>query len=123
MRLRRLTPMLQTLDLAATIAWYERLLGFHCVARQGDEWCRLERDGVALMFMVNAHLGAPAATATQYFEVEDVEALFAALRGRATVEWGLEEMPYGMREFAIRDCSGYLLSFGEPTGERGFAAD
>ncbi len=29
------------------------------------------------------------------------------------MEWGPEEMPYGMLEFAIRDPNGYLLSFGQ----------
>ena len=30
-------------------------------------------------------------------------------------EWGPEDMPYGMTEFAVRDPNGYLLSFGSPT--------
>jgi uncharacterized glyoxalase superfamily protein PhnB len=66
------------------------------------------------MFMRNAHLGPPHATATQYIYVDDVMALWAALRDRVTAEWGPEEMPYGMIEFAVRDPDGYLLSFGQP---------
>jgi catechol 2,3-dioxygenase-like lactoylglutathione lyase family enzyme len=70
-RLQSLTPMLQTSDMAKTIAWYTSVLNFRCVAREGS-WSRLERDDVALMFMKNDHLGAPHATATQYIYVSDV---------------------------------------------------
>ena len=111
-----LTPMLQSGDLARTEAWYVRTLGFRVVGRDAD-WLRVERDGVALMFMRNAHLGAPQATATQYVVVEDVRELWESVRDRVTAEWGPEEMPYGMLEFAVRDPDGYLLSFGEMVGD------
>jgi uncharacterized glyoxalase superfamily protein PhnB len=117
MRLQSLTPMLQSADLQRSIDWYESVLGFRCTGRQ-DGWCRLERDGVALMFMQNAHLGDPHATATQYIHVDDLSALWSGIKDRVTAEWGPEEMPYGSVEFAIRDPDGYLLSFGEPLDRR-----
>jgi uncharacterized glyoxalase superfamily protein PhnB len=112
MRLRSLTPMLQSSDLQRTIDWYDAVLGFRCIGRE-DGWCRLERDGVTLMFMRNAHLGAPHATATQYITVDDLDALWSTIKNQVTSEWGPEDMPYGMREFAIKDPDGYLPSFGE----------
>ncbi len=117
MRLQSLTPMLQSADLQRSIDWYESVLGFRCTGRQAG-WCRLERDGVALMFMQNAHLGDPHATATQYIHVDDLSALWSGIKDRVTAEWGPEEMPYGSVEFAIRDPDGYLLSFGEPLDRR-----
>lgn len=117
MAMRALTPMLQTGDMDRTVAWYGDMLGFRCVSRTGDDWCRLEQDGVSLMFMRNHHLGSPQATATQYIYVDDVDALWERLKDRITAEWGPEDMPYGLREFAIRDPDGYLLSFGAPLGE------
>jgi len=113
-RFKGLAPMLQTEDMVATIDWYVSVLGFDCVGRQGDEWSRLERDDVALMFMRNAHLAEPHATATQYIYVDDVLALWDSIKDRVTAEWGPEQMPYGMIEFAVRDPNGYLLSFGQP---------
>jgi catechol 2,3-dioxygenase-like lactoylglutathione lyase family enzyme len=67
-RFRSIAPLLQSGDLQRTIDWYESVLGFRCVGRQED-WCRLERDRVMLMFMRNAHLGTPHATATQYIYI------------------------------------------------------
>jgi catechol 2,3-dioxygenase-like lactoylglutathione lyase family enzyme len=34
--LQSLTPMLQTSDMAKTIAWYTSVLNFPCVAREGS---------------------------------------------------------------------------------------
>jgi catechol 2,3-dioxygenase-like lactoylglutathione lyase family enzyme len=114
-RFQALNPMLHTLDMEKTIAWYTSVLGFRCSA-QADDWCRLQRDEVALMFMCNGHFGSPGVTATQYIYVDDVRGLWAAVKDRVTPEWGPEEMPYGLFEFAIMDPNGYLLSFGQTVG-------
>ncbi len=111
-RFRSVSPMLQSGDLQRTINWYESVLGFRCVGRQED-WCRLERDRVMLMFMRNDHMGTPHATATQYIYLHDLGAFWDAIKDKVKAEWGPEEMPYGMMEFAIKDPDGYLLSFGE----------
>lgn len=113
MRMTALVPMLQTNDMPRTRNWYEEVLGFRCVSAQGEGWCRLERDEIALMFMQNAHLGTPHATATQYIYVDDVAELWSTLQERCTAEWGPERMPYGLIEFAVKDPNGYLLSFGQ----------
>ena len=107
-------PMLHTNDIDATREWYESMLGFLCVSAEGDQWCRLQRDGVAIMFMRNAHMGPPSATATQYIYVDDVMDLWTSIKDRCSAEWGPEKMRYGSIEFAIRDPNGYLLSFGQP---------
>ena len=86
--------------------------GFKCIGRE-DVWCRLEREGVTLMFMRNDHFGEPHATAIQYIYVNDLDALWDAIKDKVKAEWGPKKMPYGMMEFAIKDPDGYLLSFGE----------
>jgi uncharacterized glyoxalase superfamily protein PhnB len=113
MHFKALVPMLQTNDMSRTREWYETMLGFQCVAAQGNEWCRLARDEVAIMFMRNEHLGLAQATATQYFYVDDVMALWNTVKEQSSAEWGPEKMPYGMLEFAVKDPNGYLLSFGQ----------
>ena len=114
MRFKALVPMLQTNDMSRTRSWYETILGFRCVSAQGDGWCRLVRDDIAIMFMRNDHLGAPHATATQYIYVDDVMAFWNSIKDQCSAEWGPEKMPYGMLEFAVKDPNGYLISFGQP---------
>jgi catechol 2,3-dioxygenase-like lactoylglutathione lyase family enzyme len=116
MRFTALVPMLQCDDIEANKAWYQSVLGFECVGEAGGGWRRLERDGAAIMFMRNDHLGAPNATATQYVYVDDVMSLWDSIKDRCSAEWEPELMPYGMLEFAIKDVNGYLLSFGQRVG-------
>ncbi len=93
MALRSLTPMLQTSDMERTVAWYQQTLDFRCVRRVGNDWCQLERDGVSLMFMQNAHVGAPHATATQYIHVDDVDAVWDSLKDRCRPSGGRRSCP------------------------------
>src|SRR5580704_10258665 len=108
--------MLQTKDMARTREWYVSVLGFAVTAANDAGWCRLTRDKVSIMFMDNEHLGQPQAIATRYFQVDDVMGLWAAIQDRCKAEWGPEEIPYGMLEFAVRDPNGYLLSLGRNLG-------
>lgn len=48
---------------------------------------------------------------TLYIGVDDVDAYFAHLKDRLEMVWPLQDMPYGTREFAVRDCNGYILAF------------
>jgi len=66
------------------------------------------------MFMDNAHLGEPHATATQYFTVDDVDALWDGIKGHCQAEWGPEDFLYGFREFAIKDPNGYPIGKAAP---------
>ena len=101
-KFQKLVPMLQTRDIDRTAAWYETVLGFERTGAKADGWCCLSRDGVSIMFMNNAHLGEPYATATQYFTVDDVDALWSGIKGHCQAEWGPEDFSYGFREFAIK---------------------
>src|ERR1700754_4668234 len=107
MHFKSLVPMLQTRDVEKTREWYETVLGFTCIER-AEGWLRLARDGAVIMFMNNDYLGEPHATATQYFYVDDARTIWEAVKSHCRSEWGPEDMPYGMTEFAIKDPNGYL---------------
>ncbi len=53
------------------------------------------------------------ATGTMFIEVEGIDALYDQLQGRVTVVMPIMTKPYGMREFAITDPDGYLVTFAE----------
>ncbi len=120
-RLKQLTPMLQTMDMLQTIDFYTRILGFRVTGSWPEAnpvWCMLERDGARVMFMVNEHVGEPRLTGTLYVETTDVMAQFHRISGQVHVLWGPEVYEYGMHEFAIKDCNGYTISFGQPVDPR-----
>ena len=116
-RLKQLTPMLQTKDVRTTIEFYTVLLGFRVTGSwpaANPVWCMLERDGARVMFIANEHLGEPRMTGTLYVETTDVLTLYHRISARVDVQWGPEVYEYGMHEFAIKDCNGYTISFGQP---------
>jgi uncharacterized glyoxalase superfamily protein PhnB len=110
--------MLRTKDLKGTIDFYRKGLGFACNAlSEEDGWALLSRDAVELMVATpNVHVpfDAPVFTGSFYFNVDDVDALWAALKDRARIAYPIENFGYGMREFAILDNNGYMLQFGSP---------
>ncbi len=110
---RSVVPVLHTPDIAGTIDFYEKVLGFSCVGRAGDDWCRLEREDAVIMYFNVEEFDVPHATATQYFYVDDLDRLWAAMKDHVTPEWGPMKMPYGMYEVGIKENNGYLLSFGQ----------
>jgi catechol 2,3-dioxygenase-like lactoylglutathione lyase family enzyme len=110
--------MLQTTDIRGTIDFYTRILGFKVAGvwpEDNPQWCALDRDEIQIMFMVNEHYGLPQMTGTLYIRTNDVLELHRKLSGEVEVLWGPEVYHYGMHEFAIKDCNGYTISFGEPT--------
>ena len=130
--LQFLRPMLDVDSIAETIAFYEGKLGFTCTATWGHEpdkptWCELQRDGVRLMFTHGephthddgeVHVHEPALGGSLYINVDDVDELFAELKGKIEgFEWEPKDFPHGMREFALPDCNGFLLVFGHGIGD------
>ncbi len=109
--MKELSPLLRVLDLDETVAFYVERLGFELHWREGDT-ASVESGAARLMFSTGENLGAtPALSGTLYFYPDDVERLWTELRDQVTVEWELQDMPYGTREFGIRDPNGYILAF------------
>lgn len=121
MKFQTMRPMLETDDLKQTIDFYTQLLGFTCEGCYPDfenpVWTSLHhQDGMAIMFTVrNAHsiYPKPSLSGSLYFNTENVDKVWHELKDKAPVEYPIETFDYGMREFAIRDCNGYLLQFGQ----------
>jgi len=124
MKLLKMTLMLEAENLKQTIDFYSRLLGFACQNCFPDVenpvWASLKKDGVELMFSArNAHSSIEKATMTGslYLNPENVDEAWNYLKDKVTIEYPIENFDYGMREFAIRDCNGYLLQFGQEISE------
>ena len=51
-------------------------------------------------------------TGSLYIYPDNVDEVWELLKDKAIIEYPIENFDYGIREFAIRDCNGYLVQFG-----------
>ena len=118
--IRQIAPLFFTLDIPATLAFYKDKLGFECLGTWQDPpvYAILARDHQPIHFRCAE---PPKANPDKYQDelldayvfVEDADALYAEYAARG-VEFtrGLGNMPWGSREFVVKDCDGRLLAFG-----------
>jgi hypothetical protein len=122
-QLLRSAPYFPVADVEKAASHYERVLGFRrdYVAGTPPEFAILSRDGLAVMLRLVATPARISPNEKQggtwdaFFWVRDAQELHAELRGRgADVVYGPVIQPaYRMEEFAVRDCEGYVLGFGQ----------
>ncbi|HEY2468753.1 MAG TPA: VOC family protein [Terracidiphilus sp.] len=118
----RIVPMIHVPDVMATVQWYESL-GFTIrnTARECNEgeanWALLRLGESTIMLSAGGKSSdAPRREFDLYIHVDDVDAICSRLDGKITVVENLHETFYGMREFIIRDCNGFWITFGQPVG-------
>lgn len=112
-----LRPMLHTLDLPSTIAFYTGRLGFALDATWSPTdggpptWCALSHGAALLMFTIGDE--EPALTGRIYCYPADVDTYHDEIVARgASILHPPRDTEYGMREFSLEDPNGYLVSFG-----------
>ena len=129
-RFTSVTPNLLVRDIARSTAFYRDVLGFHIKQTVPEAapfvFVWLDRDGVPVFlndlkavaddFPIAATL-PPGGTATMFFIVTDVDAYHAAVAPKASVIMPLKTQFYGMREFAITDPDGHIITFAERVGD------
>lgn len=127
MKFLRHVPMLATGDMDVTIEFYRDALGFEL----GDKfesgsiiwWCEMKRDGVTLMFTQHeTHIELPGARegfdqTSVNFYVDDVMGLHRELRAKGYEPSPVRVTFYKMKEFDLKDPTGYTLLFGQTTDE------
>lgn len=105
--------LLRCTNLQKTRDFYANVLGFE-VTDSADGTCTVRKDQGTIVF-TEADLwnGAPALTGTIYFFLADVDDYHDRIRHAVDIQWPLQEMHYGTREFGIVDCNGYHLAFAQ----------
>jgi uncharacterized glyoxalase superfamily protein PhnB len=118
--IRQIAPQFFTLDIPASLAYYETKLGFKCLGTWLDPpvYAIVARDQHAIHFRCAA---PPAANADKYADelldayinTDNIDALYAEYAARG-VEFtrALADTPWNSREFVVKDCDGRLLAFG-----------
>lgn len=116
----QIAPQFFTLDMRATLAYYEEKLGFRCLGTWQDPpvYAIVERDGHKIHFRcADPPAPNPGKDAEElldaYIFIEDADALFREYSARG-VEFAraVADMPWRSREFVVKDCDGRLLAFG-----------
>jgi len=123
---KKLTPNLLVASVERSLAFYEGVLGFArgFTVPEQSPFVFASVTGGAVEVFFNDAAGAikeyPAfggrpigATGTMYIEVEGVDALHDRLKPTVPIVMPLVTQFYGMREFAIEDPDGYVITFAE----------
>jgi uncharacterized glyoxalase superfamily protein PhnB len=116
----RIVPMIHVPDVNATAQWYASI-GFEIrnVNRECDDgpidWALLRLGQSEIMLSLG---GQPSSAHRREFDlythVDDVDDLRRRLDGKAEIIEDLHDSFYGMREFIIRDCNGFWITFAQP---------
>jgi len=130
MVLKKLTPNLMVEDVNETVTFYQDVLGFALLASVSEEgqfnWAMMQHDAVEIMFLSRASLTkdvplfkdkAFGGSLTLYIDVEDIKGRYGQVQNRVTILHEMTTTFYGMREFTIQDCNGYVLTFAQAVTE------
>ncbi len=122
-KLLRSAPYFPVSNVEQSVAFYERMLGFRCEYSAGIplQFAICSRDGLAIMLrkVSSPELITPnekqGGTWDAFFWVNDAQDLHAEFNSKgADVVYGpIIQEAYQMKEFAIRDCDGHVLGFGQ----------
>lgn len=118
---RRISPILATDNVEATLRFYREVLGFTAVL-ETPEYLILERDGLTIHFQAAASeevMRYMRTNAEFYLEVKGVNALWKHVKSfsdRYQIR-DLFDREYGMTEFHIKDPNGCLIFVGQRTAQ------
>ena len=126
MTIQKLSPILWTKNLEATIEFYTTVLGFSSqsnfpnfaslskgnaeimfvLPQEEPAACKDPNDKA--MFFLQAHL-----TGSIFIYMKGVDELWENVREKAFIKSSIEDREYLMRDFSILDNNGYEIVFGE----------
>jgi lactoylglutathione lyase len=123
---KKLTPNLLVANVERSLAFYVDALGFSrgmtvpdaspfvfASVTSGDVEIFLN-DAATAVKEYPAFAGKPlGATGTMFIELEGVDALHDRIKSSVTITMPLVTQFYGMREFAILDPDGYVITFAQ----------
>jgi len=119
---KRISPMLATDNMEATLSFYQSVLGFAPILKS-PQYSIVERDGQTIHFQnaTSEEVMKSMREHTEfYLEVSGIHALWEhvkAFKDRYRIR-DLFDREYGMTEFHIADPNGCLVFVGEPTTKR-----
>jgi len=130
MKLHSLSPILWTKNLEETTSFYVDILGFRSQSNFPN-FVSLFHGDVQIMFVrpveepedckdpnTEPFFEKPKMTGDLYIFTENVDEIWNALQGKASIKTTIDDREYLMRDFSILDNNGYELCFGEDISNR-----
>ena len=131
--MQTITPNLAVKNIQESISFYKEL-GFELIMAVPEDkssfgadideskkyiWAMMKNGGVELMFQEVASFKEDigdvfdkvGASASFYMKMDDVDGFYKKLAGKVEIVKELHITWYGMQEFYIKDCNGYILGF------------
>ena len=105
-------------DLKATIAFYERQLGFRCIHKEGDpmHMAIIQRDSTQIFLIQNEDKHLAEGTSLR-IQVEGIDRLYQEFQNQGGSmihpDGKLEKKPWGVNEFVVLDPMGVCITFYE----------
>jgi lactoylglutathione lyase len=125
--IKKLTPNLLVASVEGSLAFYEDVLGFTrgiIVPEQSPFVFASVTSGPVEIFFNDRSTASKESPQlkdrplgggnTMFIEVDGVDELYDRLRDRARIVMPIVTQWYGMREFAIEDPDGYVITFAQP---------
>jgi len=133
----KLAPNLMVEDVNGTVEFYRDVLGFEFIMGVIEEiqeivtswqkerlldYAMMKCGNVEIMFQAKRSLSEAlpvlrdkeiGGTLTLYMEIEGVQELYGRIKDKVTIIKDLHTTFYGMQEFYVLDCNGYILTFAE----------
>ena len=107
--------LLKCHDIETTKSFYSEILNFE-VSDSDEGTCTVQKEDCSIIFTSEElWSGHPKCTGTIYMFIDDVDAYYESIKEKAIVLWPLQDMPYGTREFGIKDYDEYHLAFAQKT--------
>lgn len=115
--LERAVPVLASLDLDATQAFYKERLGFEPLSRYPN-YAIVGRDAIQIHFWLTDDRRFAENTSCRV-DVVGIDALYEEMLAADVVHphGALTTQPWGFREFAVVDADGNVIRFGERTSD------
>lgn len=111
-------PILPVQDLAATIEFYEKKLGFRTIYNE-EGYLIFQRDETTFHLTQSIQFTPLTNQFSCYIIVGNLETLYEEYQTAGVIEPSgqLELKPWGLYEFSVVDCNGTLLRFAQSVEE------
>lgn len=125
--LKSLTLNLVVDDVNKTIEFYQSILGcfelLETDPKKGKfDWALMRCEDLEIMFQSKKSLAnripefkdmPTGGTIIIYIEVDNIDYLYAWMKEKVKIVEELHTTPYRMREFIVRDCNDFILTFAQ----------